>query len=143
MSRQDNKLVVRAFWSAVAANDENALREVLAPDLLAHNPAGSDPQNRDVHVQGILQWADSFSANRFEVEDQICEGDTVVTRGLMRAVHSEAPFLGIPPIGIEIAVPGITIDRIKDGRIVERHVCSDRLDMMRQLGVLPPAEAGG
>lgn len=142
MNGEENKSVVRAFWRAIAANDEDALREVLAPELQVYNPLGSEPQNRDVHIQTLLQWNRTFSASRFEIEAQICEGNMVVTRGMMRALHSKGTFLGVAPSGIEIAVPGITIARIRAGRIVERHVCSDRLGMMRQLGVLPSPQAG-
>lgn len=143
MDCKENKSIVCAFWSAIAANDENKLREVLAPDLQVYNPVGSEPQNRDTHIQTSLQWNRAFSASRFEIEAQICEGNMVVTRGVMRASHSKGAFLGVPPTGIKIAVPGITIARIRDGRIVERHVCSDRLGMMRQLGILPSPQAGG
>ena len=143
MKCEENKSVVGAFWNAVAVNDEDELRAVLAPDLQVFNPVGSEPQNRDVHIQALLQWNHAFSASRFEIGAQICEGDRVVTRGSMRATHSEDTFLGVPPTGIEIAVPGITIARIREDRIVERHVCSDRLDMMRQLGVLPSPQGGG
>lgn len=143
MNGEENKSIVRASWSAIAANDKDELREVLAPDLQVYNPAGSKPQNRDVHIQTLLQWNCAFSASRFEIEEQICEGNTVVTRGIMRAVHSKGTFLGVPPTEIQIAVPGITFARIRDGRIVERHVCSDRLGMMRQLGILPSPQTGG
>jgi steroid delta-isomerase-like uncharacterized protein len=142
MTKEQNKSVVRAFWQAVAANDEDALRAVLAPDLVAYNQVGSEPQNREEHLQGILEWSQSFSANRLEIEEQVCEGSTVVTRGVLRAVHSEAAFQGVPPSGIELAVPGITIDRIADGRIAERHVCSDRLGLLQSLGILPAPQAG-
>lgn len=143
MDCKENKLIVCAFWSAIAANDEDELWELLAPDLQVHNPVGSQPQNRDLHIQALLQWNRAFSASRFEIEGQIGEGNTVVTRGIMRAIHSEDTFLGLPPTGTKIAVPGITIARVRDGRIVERHVCSDRVGMMRQLGVLPASPGGG
>jgi len=143
MNGEERKSIVCAFWNAIAANDEDELREVLAPDLRVYNPLGSEPQSRDVHIQTLLQWNRAFSASRFEIEEQTCEGNAVATRGMMRAIHSEGAFLGIPPTNIKIAVPGITIARIRDGRIVERHVSSDRLGMMRQMGILPSPQTGG
>jgi predicted ester cyclase len=82
-------------------------------------------------------WNTVFSQNRFEIKEQISDGDTVATRVVLKAVHSEAEFQGVPPTGKQIETPGITIERIKDGKIVERHVCSDRLGMMQQLGLMP------
>jgi steroid delta-isomerase-like uncharacterized protein len=142
MNGQDNVSVVAAFWEAVARDDEAALRQVLAPEVAVYNPAGSERQDRATFIQGLLAWSRAFSGNRFEIEDQLCEGNAVVTRGTMRAVHDAAAFQGIAPSGKAIAVPGITIDRISDGAIVERHVCSDRLSLMMQLGQVPAPRAG-
>ena len=137
MNSEENKLIVQAFYKAFEANDKDALREVLAPDLVAYNPIGGDPQNREGHIQGILMWNTVFSQNRFEIKEQISDGDTVATRVVLKAVHSKAEFQGVPPTGKQIETPAITIERIKDGKIVERQVCSDRLGMMQQLGLMP------
>jgi steroid delta-isomerase-like uncharacterized protein len=140
MTSEQNKAIVRRFYKAFEDNDMDTLKELLAPDFVAYNP---DPQNREVHLQGIRAWHMAFSANQFEILDQIAEGDTVATRVDLHSIHSEAVFQGVPPSGKRINFGGITIERIKDGKIVERLVQTDKLDFMKQLGLIPTAQSAG
>jgi predicted ester cyclase len=57
-------------------------------------------------------------------------------RGVASGTH-RGVFMGIPPTGKQVTVPGIHIWRIKDGKIVEHWGESDWLGMMQQLDVLP------
>ena len=49
----------------------------------------------------------------------------------------------MPAAGKEIAVGGITINRIADGKIVERWGYWDTLGMLRQFGVVKAPEQNG
>jgi predicted ester cyclase len=136
MTTDDNKAVVRRFYQAFEKNHLEALQDVLAPDLVAYN---LNPQNRDEHLQGILGWNAIFSDNQFEILDQIAEGDMVASHVIMSCIHNKASYQGVPPSGKQIVTPAVSIERIKDGKIVERRVYSDRLGMMQQLGLIPPS----
>jgi len=138
MTAEQNKAIVRRFYKAFEANDLDMLKELLAPDFVAYN---LNPQNRDEHLQGIRLWNGTFSENRFEIIDQIAEGDRVASHVILRCIHSEAPYQGIPPSGKQIEGPAVSLEQIKDGKIVERRVYSDRLGMLRQLGLVPPPQA--
>jgi len=140
MTAEQNKAIVRRFYEAFEANDEGALKELLAPDLVAYSHGAPGPQNREVHLQGISGWNAAFETD-FTIEDQIAEGDSVATRVTMRAVHNRGEFQGLPPSGKQIVVGGISLERIKDGTIVERRVSGDWLGMMQQLGLIPPPQA--
>jgi predicted ester cyclase len=51
--------------------------------------------------------------------------------------------MGMPPSGRSIAVTGISIERIANGKMAETWVNFDALGMMQQLGVIPaPGQAG-
>jgi predicted ester cyclase len=141
MTTEENKAIVRRFYEAFAANDEGALKEVLAPDLVAYSHGAPGPQSREVHLQGISGWNAAFSDTHFTIEEQLAEGDKVATRVTMRSVHNRGEFQGLPPNGKEIVVGGIAIERIKDGKIVERRVSGDWLGMMQQLGLIPPPQS--
>jgi len=140
MTAEQNKALVLRFYEAFEANDEGALKELLAPDLVAYSHGAPGPQNREVHLQGISGWNAAFETD-FTIEDQIAEGDSVATRVTMRAVHNRGEFQGLPPSGKQIVVGGISLERIKDGTIVERRVSGDWLGMMQQLGLIPPPQA--
>jgi steroid delta-isomerase-like uncharacterized protein len=134
MTSEQNKAIVRRFYKAFEDNDVEALKEVLSPDLVAYNP---NAQNRGAHLQGISTWNATFGDNRFEIFDQIAEGDQVASRVTLHSTHSKASYQGIPPSGKQIEIPAVSLERIKDGKIVERRIYSDRLGMMQQLGLIP------
>jgi predicted ester cyclase len=139
MATEQNKAVVRRFYEAFEANDEGALREVLATDLVAYSHGAPGPQSREVHLQGIRAWNAAFET-RFAIEEQVAEGDKVTTRVTMRAIHNRGEFQGLPPTGKQIETIGISIERIEGGRIVERRVSSDLYGAMQQLGLVPPPQ---
>ena len=70
------------------------------------------------------------------IEDQIAEGDKVVTRWTWRFTHT-VPFLGAAPTGKHITYAGISIYRLTGGKIVEGWANSDELGRNRQLGLIP------
>ncbi len=138
MTTEENKAVVRRFFKAFEADDQAALTELLAPDLVAYSHGAPGPQGREVHLQGIRMWNAAFGDTRFAIHEQIAEGDKVATRVSMRSVHSRGDFQGLPPTGKEVTIDSVTIERIRDGKIVERRVSADWLAMLQQLGLLPP-----
>ena len=71
-----------------------------------------------------------------ELHDLIAESDRVVYRWMMSGTHL-GPMRGIPPTGKPIAMTGITIMRIVEGKIVEGWHQYDALGMMQQLGMIP------
>jgi predicted ester cyclase len=51
-----------------------------------------------------------------------------------RWVHDSGEYMGKPPTGNTITFTGMSIDRFKDGKIVEEWLEMDALGMMMQLG---------
>lgn len=138
---EKNKAIVRRFYESFG-NDLEAVKEVLAPDLVGYSHAKPGPQTREEHLQGIAMWNESFDTH-FDIEEQVAEGDRVATRVTMRAVHNGGEFMGVAPSGKEIVTGGISIERVQDGKIVHRRVESDWLGLMQQLGLIPEPEAAG
>jgi predicted ester cyclase len=71
----------------------------------------------------------------FTVEEQIAEADRVVTRWTARGTHL-GDFDGIAPTGRTVAVPGIVIWRVVDGKVVEDHTVSGEATLPQQLALL-------
>jgi predicted ester cyclase len=141
MTTEKNKAIVRRFYEAFEANDEVAMKEVLAPDMLANTLGVHGTQNREEMLQGIHMWNATFSDTRFEILEQVAEGDTVVTRMAFHTTHSKAAFRGVAPTGKKCESPAVSIERIKDGKIVERWAYGDQSSMWEQLGLVPPVGA--
>jgi len=76
------------------------------------------------------------------IEDQVAEGDKVVTRWTARGTH-RGELMGTAPTGKQIVVPGVLIDRVVGGQIAEEWASYDALGMLQQIGALPTlGEAG-
>jgi predicted ester cyclase len=135
MSNEQNKTVVRRFWQAYEANDQ-----VVLDAVLARTPGSPGPQNRERHLQGISMFNAAFSDRHFTVDEMIAEGDTVATRITMRGLHTGA-FQGHPPTGRPMAATGLTLERIQDGRIVERWFSFDTARVLQELGLTTPPDS--
>jgi predicted ester cyclase len=66
-----------------------------------------------------------FDDLRFEVLQQVTEGDSVASRWALHGTHR----------GRRVRLTGIVISRIEDGRIVEDFGATDTLELARQLGL--------
>lgn len=73
----------------------------------------------------------------FSVEEQMADGDKVLTRFEWTGTH-RGEFVGIPATGRSVKVWGMVIDRLEDSRIKETRIIMDMLGLMIQLGVFPP-----
>ncbi|MFZ0440426.1 MAG: ester cyclase, partial [Candidatus Sulfotelmatobacter sp.] len=77
----------------------------------------------------------AFPDGRWTIEDQVAEGDKVVTRWTFVGTH-EGELMGIRPTNKKVAISGIMIDRVVGGRIAEEWEEPDTLGMMQQLGAI-------
>ena len=138
----DTKQIVRRFVDEYQTDDDaQAFAELMHPDFVDH----SRPPGIAEGPQGVRQQFDlfrrAFSGFRAEIDEQVAEGDLVVTRKRFRGTHDE-DFLGIPPTGREVEIAVIDIVRVQDARIAEHWNVVDRLGLLEQLGALPvPAGA--
>ena len=85
--------------------------------------------------QGIITVRAAFSDFHLTLDDQIAEGDKLVSRWTARGVHSGV-FLGVPATGKHVEVTGIGISRFENGKIVEAWSLTDFLGLLRQMGAL-------
>jgi predicted ester cyclase len=74
-----------------------------------------------------------------QIEDQIAEGDKVVTRMTAYGTH-DGDLPGIPRTGNPLTMTAITIHRIANGKIVEKWSAKDELGLLQQLGVMRQPE---
>ena len=68
--------------------------------------------------QYVAQLLDAFPDGCWTIQDQVADDDKVVTRWSFSGTH-QGMFRGYAGTGRKIAITGIAIDRIVDGRIVE------------------------
>jgi steroid delta-isomerase-like uncharacterized protein len=135
MSTDENKILSRCFledlWNA---KNLAALDEILTADFVEHIGEAS------LNVEGIKQMLSAnfaaFPDMQATIEDQIAEGDMVVTRWTARGTH-KGELMGIPPSGKAVTVTAIVIDRIVGGKIAETWTSYDALGLLQQIGAAP------
>lgn len=79
----------------------------------------------------------AFPDMHWKIEEQITEGDKVLTRFEWTGTH-RGTFLGVPATGRPVKVWGMVIDRMVEGKIKDTRILMDALGLMMQLGVFPP-----
>jgi steroid delta-isomerase-like uncharacterized protein len=111
--------------------------ELVASDYVGYDAASPEPMRGPDGVKRQAEgYRTAFPDIRLTIEDEIAEGDRVVTRWTATGTH-EAELFGIPPTGKQATVSGITISRIADGRIAENWISWDTLGLLQQLGAVP------
>jgi steroid delta-isomerase-like uncharacterized protein len=136
MSEQNKKLMRRIFDEVWNQGNLETIDEIFSPDFVTHFLPPGTPPGRDGIRQYISMYRAAFPDVHIDVEDQIAEGDKVVTRTTIRGTH-KGTFMGIPATGKKIQVSAIIITRFEGGQNVESWVEQDRLGLMQQLGVVP------
>ena len=139
MSADQNKALVRQFVAAADRQDFASATACLSPDLIVHLAGAPGPLDLATFFQFGQMWHAAFPDEQTIFDDQIADRDKVVSRMTSTATHS-GEFQGIPPTGKRITVTGIWIERIAEGKIVERWGVVDMLGVMQQLGVIPMPE---
>lgn len=137
MTSEQTKAIVSQFWQAFEDDDHVALNAVLAPDFVARTSSSPEPQTRERHLQGISMFNSAFSGRNFTIDEMIAEGNTVATRTTLRGIHT-GEFQGHPPTGKPVVATGLTLERIQDGRIVERWFNFDTARVLQELGLTTP-----
>jgi steroid delta-isomerase-like uncharacterized protein len=139
---QDNKHVSRRFTELFGTDDGSLADALFTEDVVFHGLQGGDLHGIEATKAFIAAYRTAFPDARSTVEDQVAEGEKVVTRWRARGTHTGV--LGeLPPTGRAFDVGGITIERIVDGRIAEVWVARDELGMLHQLGALPARATAG
>lgn len=137
MSTEANKALVRGYQETYNANNLDVLDAIVAADIISHKTLPGLPPGLEGGKLSHRGTVATFPDLHYEIEDLIAEGDRVVMRWTMTGTHSGASFMGQPPSGRQVRVPGISIFRLADGKIVEHWAEPDSLGLMQQLGVIP------
>jgi predicted ester cyclase len=121
-----NKQLSRRFTELFGSDDETLADRVFAEDVVFHGTSGDgELRGIDAVKAFVAGYRRAFPDAHSTVEDQVAEGDKVVTRWQARGANTE---------GRTFVMDGVTIERIADHRIAEIWVARDELGLMRQLG---------
>ena len=134
---QLNKAAVRRFLLEVCGREDPApFHELFAEGYTEHD-VGTDQVTHTVEEaqEKTLAYRRGFPDFTFTIEDQIAEGNRVVSRWSWSGTNTGEAF-GMPPTGKRVGMSGTTTFVFSGGKIVEGWWHWDALGMMRQLGVV-------
>jgi serine phosphatase RsbU (regulator of sigma subunit)/predicted ester cyclase len=119
MSTEENKVLVRRFLRAQNEGDMAALAKMMSPDFVDRSVLPGQGHTREDYIRGVAEDQAAFSDARLIIEDQVAEGDKVISRLTVRGAHDRGEFAGMAPTGTDVETTAITINRVAGGRIVE------------------------
>jgi serine phosphatase RsbU (regulator of sigma subunit)/predicted ester cyclase len=119
MSTEENKAQVRRFMEARAKADLNAIEELMAPDFISHGSRPGQQPDREGYKRRIVEFVTAFSDVRFVIEDQVAQGDRVVSRISGRGTYDRNEIMSVAPTGREVSSMAIFIHRVSGGKIAE------------------------
>jgi steroid delta-isomerase-like uncharacterized protein len=130
--------VIARFGKEVL-NQKNlsAIDEIAAEDYVELDPVPGQAPGREglkAFLENVLFPA--FPDQHWVTDEQLTDGEKVVSRFTFYGTH-QGDFMGIPATGRQVAVKGVVIDRVVDGRWKDSRLLMDNLALLQQLGVLP------
>jgi steroid delta-isomerase-like uncharacterized protein len=137
MSADESKAIVRRvneeIWNK---GDLDVIDEVIADDFVT-TVIGAPDQIRG--PQGfrefVVMYRTAFPDLRLTIEEQITEGEIVVTRWKATGTH-EGELMGIPATGKQATTSGVNINRVSGGKLVEGWSLFDQLGLLQQIGAV-------
>jgi steroid delta-isomerase-like uncharacterized protein len=132
---QLNKAAARRFFDLAGSGDLDELAALHTEDYIDHDPANREDARGPEGIRGEVSGYRSAFDFAFTVEDQLAEGDKVTTRWSWNGTH-RGDFGGIRATGARCTTTGVTVCRIREGKIAEAWWNWDTLGLLRQLGVV-------
>lgn len=136
MSKNKNKELLRRYYEEVVSRGAvNDVARFVSPDYVeVHDNTryAIGVEGAKEHIRGVRQ---TYPDLRLTVEQQIAEGEWVVSRVTMRGTH-RGEWQGIKPTGKPIEVTAVNIDRVVDGRIVEHGGAANLLGPLLEAGAV-------
>jgi steroid delta-isomerase-like uncharacterized protein len=141
MSEANKALVRRLIEEAINKGNFKVADENLSTDYVYREPLAGEKRGKAGFQEIVGVYRNAFPDIKLTIEEQIAEGDKVVTRTSGSGTQRGELF-GTAPSGKRVSgVVGICVTRIISGKVTEDNWVYDALGMMRQLGAVPAAVA--
>jgi serine phosphatase RsbU (regulator of sigma subunit)/predicted ester cyclase len=130
---EENKAIARRFLEeTMAKGNLDVIDELAAPDFVDRTLLPGQGPTREDFKRSVAEALDTTPITSFTIEEQIAEGETVVTKYRHSSVQRRE-VMGIPPTEEEKTVSGIYIHRISGGKITEEWGIIDAILAMESL----------
>jgi len=122
---EENKAIARRFLEeSMAKGNLDIIDELAAPDFVDRSLMPGQGPTREDFKRSVAEILDIYSTTSFIIEEQVAEGDTVITKYRQSSVQRRE-VMGVHPTGEEETGAGIYIHRISGGKITEEWGIAD------------------
>jgi steroid delta-isomerase-like uncharacterized protein len=137
MTHSENKVFIKSFVEeTINRKNLDAINELVAENFVEHVPFPGQGPGRDGLSYAIGIFLSAFPDIHWILDEQIEEGEKVVSRFTWTGTH-RGEFLGIPPTGKLVKVWGVVMDVVKNGTLSESRIIMDTLGLLQQIGAIP------
>src|SRR5215204_4574183 len=115
MSEENKAKVRRLFEEGFSQGNTDVVDEVLNPNFVCYDPNSESGEVRGSEtIKGEIEYfRNAVPDLTYTIEDQIAEGDRMVTRYTASGTH-QGEFFGVAPSGERITMSRIMVDRFED-----------------------------
>ena len=123
------------WFGNIDAKNYDGLKGMMGANHQFRNPVAPQPLNAEAHIGLIQQMMSSFTGSH-TIEQMICEGDWVVTRGRWSGKHT-GDFNGMPATGNPVDFSIVDVMHVVDGKLAEEFMEWNAMTLMTQIGAIP------
>lgn len=137
MSIESNKKISARIFNEMW----NGKRPELAKELFTTDAAFVDPhipipaKGIEGHAAYLQLFMKAIPDLHFTIEEQVAEGNAVVTRLTSTGTH-KGELLGVAPTNKKAKLPAIVIHRFRNDKVAETFVMWDALGFLKEVGAL-------
>jgi steroid delta-isomerase-like uncharacterized protein len=131
MREQNIEAVRRWIDEAWSRGNLDVAEHLLTDEFVLHDPvAGREVVGRDAERALISGLRTSIPDLVFTIDDLVADGDNVTIRWIAEGTHG-GELLGFPSTGRRLAIRGVDMYRLENGRITESWTFWDLPGMLR------------
>jgi len=125
----------RTWIEGLNRGDVSVADRVFTRDCIIHINGSPEPNlGLNAFKEMIAGLLAAFPDLRLTIEDQVISGDKVATRWTAEGTNNGA-FGSVAATGRRVRIGGLLLDRVVDGKVVERWEQWDQMGMLQQLGL--------
>jgi predicted ester cyclase len=130
-SAEENKAIVRRFLEETAKENFDVIDELVDPDFVDLSLQPGQEPDREDFKRSLAALIAPFSDVNITIDDQVAEGDKVITWFTGISTHDRRPFMGVPPTGKTNTFTDVVLHRVVGGKILEERSAGDYLSIMK------------
>lgn len=127
-----NKKIVRRFYELVEQENYEEAKKLCHKDFIFYFQMDTPIHGADGFVESERKNFVAFRHFTMKIHDLLAEDDKVAAYLVFEGKHTQAPLMGLPPLGKDIRFSLFMLLTIKDGLIIEKRAHFDRADILAQ-----------